>query len=342
MNRSLILTSLLALLAAACSGSADEAGNATQPVALIRVMAATQGGAAREITVYGAAEPGPAGKFALVAPVEAKVAAIDAPVGTPVRAGQIIVRLAASPVTRADAAKAASDAAAAEKAYARAVRLRRDGLVSDADVETARAASASASASRQSFATRTGELTLRAPAAGVVDAVPVAIGDLLQPGTAVASVTRTGDVRVRFGIDPDAARSVRPGMSLRIAGVGNRAPIDVTIESVSVAVDPQTKLAGLFARVPAGSGIVAGEALTGKVVLGAQSAAISIPYAALLDDAGQAYVFVVVGDTAHRRNVTIDPSHGERVTVLNGIKAGDRVVVEGGTALEDGMKVRTR
>ena len=330
----------LALSLAACS-SADTASD-TAPVALVKLAPVSTAGAAEQIAVYGAAELGPAGKMSLVAPAEAKVIAIVAPVGTRVAQGQVVVRLAASPTTRADAAKAASDAAAADKALARAVRLRADGLMSDADVETARAAAASSNAMQASYAAKAGDLTLRAPAAGVVDTVAVARGDLLQTGAAVASVTRAGDMRVRFGIDLGAVRSIRPGQTLTMAGSGPRAPMAVTIESVSPAVDPQTKLAAIFARIPASSGIVAGETLTATIDAGGSTNALSIPYAALLDDGGQPYVYVVANGVAHRRDLAVTPSSGDRVAVAKGLRPGEQVVVEGGTALEDGMKVRTK
>lgn len=330
----------LALCLAACS-SADTASEPA-PVALVKLAPVGMAGAAEQITVYGAAELGPAGKMSLVAPAEAKVVAIVAPVGTRVAQGQVVVRLAASPTTRADAAKAANDAAAADKALARAIRLRGDGLASDADVETARAAAASANALRASFAAKAGDLILRAPAAGVIDTVAVATGDLLQTGAAVASITRAGDMRVRFGVDPGTVRSVRAGQTLTVAGTGPRAPMDVTIESVSPAVDPQTKLAAIFARIPATSGIVAGETLTATIDVGSSANALSVPYAALLDDGGQPYVYVVASGVAHRRDLAIMPSSGDRVAVTKGLRPGDQIVVEGGTALEDGMKVRTK
>jgi multidrug efflux pump subunit AcrA (membrane-fusion protein) len=50
----------------------------------------------------------------------------------------------------------------------------------------------------------------------------------------------------------------------------------------------------------------------------------------------------VSGGKAHRRNVTQGPSDGERVVIANGLKSGEHVIVEGGTALDDGMKVRTQ
>ncbi|MDO7842905.1 efflux RND transporter periplasmic adaptor subunit [Sphingomonas immobilis] len=328
------------LLLAACSRGGED--KPADPVALVKLAPAMQGEAAQDIALYGAAEAGPAAKMSLVAPAEAKVAAIDAPAGTTVRQGQIVVRLAPSPTTRSDAAKAASDATVADKALARAIRMRGDGLMSDAEVEMARAAAVAANALRASFADRVGGLALRAPAAGIVDTVSVAVGDLLQPAAAVATVTRSGDVRVRFGVDPDTAQTLRPGMTIRIAGNVARAPVSVAIQSVNANVDTQTKLASIYANVPAGSGLRAGEVVSGSVAVMQTGSALTIPYAALLDDAGQPYVYAVSAGVAHRRDVQTDPATGDRVTIRKGLKPGEQVVVEGGTAVEDGMKVRTR
>ncbi len=342
MTRSLIVG--LALMAAACSGAdtASDTASDSAPVALVKLAPASLGSGVDQITVYGAAEPGPEGKMSLVAPAEAKVVAIVAPAGTKVGQGQVIVRLSASPTTRADGAKAAADAAAANKALARTTRLRADGLMSDADVETARAAAAAANALQASFASKAGGLTLRAPAAGNVETVSVAPGDLLQPGAAVATVARVGDVRVRFSVDPDTARTLRPGMALNIVGDASRAPLTVRIESIGAVVDPQTKNTAVFARIPAAAGIVSGETLTATIEAGATANALTIPYAALLDDGGQPYAYVVAGGVAHRRDLAIKPSGGDRVIVTRGLKPGEQVVVEGGTAVEDGMKVRTK
>jgi len=330
-----------ALLLAGCSGAADDAKE-PEPVALVKLAPVAQGGGEQQVTVYGAAEAGGLGKVTLVAPAEATIVAIDAPAGTQVGQGQVVARLAASPTTRVDLVKASSDAQASDAALARALRLRADGLVSNAEVDSARAAAQSARALRSSMAQRASGLTLRAPAAGVVESVTPAVGDLVQPGAAVASVVRPGNVRVRFGIDPGTARSIRPGMVLSIAGNAARTPLAVTVASISPVVDPQTRLASVYADIPAGSGISPGEALTATIGGGGSTTALTIPYAALLDDAGQPYVYVVVGGVAHRRDVATQPSSGDRVTVTRGLKLGERVVVEGGTAVEDGMKVRTQ
>jgi RND family efflux transporter MFP subunit len=341
MKAGLALT--LAILLAACGSSEDAADSEAKPVALVALAPARQGAVDETLTVYGAVEAGAMGKHVLAAPAEATVVAIEAPVGTKVGAGQVVVRLAPSPTSRLDYAKAATDAATAQAAYARAQRLRADGLVSDADVETARAAALSAGATRASLGARNGALTLRAPTAGFVESVASAPGDLVAPGTAVASIAGSGNLRARFGIDPAQASRVRPGMVLRVTPPSG-IPFSAPVLSVDPVVDPTTKLASLFVNVPAGSGIGINSALNGQLDLGSTGggAALTIPYGALLDDAGQPYVFVVTKGVAHRRDVETGAVSGDRIVIVKGVKPGDQVVTEGGTALEDGMQVRTK
>lgn len=333
---------VLALALAACSGgqSADE--NATEPVALVKLAKAVPAQLQSTIRLYGTAEAGAAGSAILSAPEEAIVARIAAPVGSAVSRGQLVVGLAPSPTARLDLAKAASDARAAQQAYARAQRLRADGLMSNADVETARAAAQSAAATRASLAARTGALDLRAPFAGHVQTISASLGSLVPGGTAVATITGAGDLRARFGLDPMLVQRVRPGASIRIVPSAGGTEFTAPVLSVDPVVDPQTRLASLFARIPATAAVGAGAPLTAELPLPSGGSAPVIPYAALLDDAGQPYVFVISGGKAHRRDVATGANDGQRVEIQRGLKPGEAVVVEGGTALEDGMKVRTR
>lgn len=338
------LLSLLVLLPlAACSGGGGAEDQAPAPVALVKLAPVDQGGVVNRVTLYGAAEAGAAATATLAAPAEAQVVRIVAPVGTQVGVGQVVAQLAPAPTTRLDLVKAQADARAADAAYARAQRLRKEGLVGNAEVDQARAAAAAADATRASLGQRAGSLTLRAPVAGFVQTVSANPGDLVQPGTAVATIARTGDLRAHLGADPSVARALHPGLAVLIGAIAGRTAFSVPITSVAPVVDPQTKLASVFANLPAQAGFGVGETLTGTVAVGGGGgAALTVPYAALLDDGGQPYVFVVANGVAHRRDVTTGATEGDRLAITKGLRAGERIVVEGGTAIEDGMKVRTR
>ena len=336
------LPTSLALLLAGCGGGDASAPAEPTPAALVTLARATPGSLERTVTLYGTAESSASGGQALSAPAEAIVSALLVSVGSAVSRGQVVARLSPAPTVKLDLARASADARAADAAYARAQRLRADGLVSDAEVESARAAKASADATRASLSSQTIALTLRAPVSGFVDTVPVSPGDRVSAGGTVATITRGGGLRGRFGVEPTVARTLRPGQRVLVTTTSGTAPFAVAITSVTPVVDPATRLASIFTALPDQAGIAAGEALSADVRVGASGDALTIPYEALLDEGGQPYVFTVSNGVAQRRDVVIGPISNGRVAVTKGIGPGDQVVIKGGTAVEDGLKVRTK
>lgn len=326
---------------AACSASSDNAP-AADPTALVKLAQAQAGSVASTQAVYGAIELNADTQFTLSVPVEAVVSRILAPVGSPVRRGQVVVVLTPSPSTRADVARISAQALSAQQAYERAQRLRTEGLVSDAEVESARAAAQSARASRAALATQTSGLALRAPGSGFVQSIASNPGDLVTGGSTIATISRSGDLRARFGIDPALLPRLAREAGVQLASSGGQPASVLPIRAVDPSVDPLTRLASIYVTVPAGMTGGAGQPLKGEVTLEQAGSAVTVPYAALLDDGGQPYVFVVTKGVATRKDVTVGATDGSTVAITKGVAAGDDVVIEGGTALEDGMKVRTR
>lgn len=332
----------LLVLLAACSGGAGEGDTQPTPVALVSLGTVTKGSVQQTLTLYGAVQKDSTAQYALSTPIEAMVGEIAKPVGSAVRIGDVVAYLRPSPSSRVAIAKAASDARTASQAYTRAQRLRADGLASDADVESARSVAVSAQAQQSAMKLSARDLTLRAEASGYVEAVPVNPGDLVAPGSTVAMLTRSGTQRAGFGIAPQAAAKLTPGIKVRIADGSGGPALNVSIESVDMTVDSQTRLASVYARIPASVHMAPGQPLTAQVPIATRSDALTVPYSALLDDGGQPYVFVVKNGVAHRSDVMAGPSNGQRIVIVKGVSPGDKVVTVGGTALEDGMKVRTK
>lgn len=341
MKCALLILPLVTFLAA-CSGSASDEGAAATPVALVKLGKAATGDIAQSVTLYGEVDRGGDSQIVLAAPVEATVVSIETPAGSAVAVGQIVARLRASPGSQAQLRAASADATSASQALARAQRLRADGLASDADVETARSRSAAAAALAASLNQRSASPTLRAPHVGFIDATGASAGDLVQPGAAIATLSRSGALKARFGIDPGLARSLAPGSPIEIHPGNATRPFVVPIASISPVAQAQTRLASVLVTIPAQQGLAAGQPLSARVVTRAARAAITIPYAALLDDGGQPFVFVVKDGVARRRDVKVGASDGSSAAILSGVADGEPVVIDGATGVEDGMKVRTR
>lgn len=331
-----------ATVLAACSNGQTGGPPAPAPVAVVKVATAQSGGVAASQAVYGAVLQNADTQFTLSAPVEAIVSRIVAPVGTAVNRGSLVIALSPSPTTRAALAKLSADARSAQQAYERARRLRADGLVSDAEVESARAFAQGAQASLGAISSQSGALSLRSPDAGFVQAIATNPGDLVSPGAMIATISRRGDLRARFGIDPGLVARISRGAGVRLETFGTAPPVTVPIVSIDPSLDPQTRLASIYVTVPAGLGTGGGQPLRGAVTLEQTGSAVVIPYSALLDDGGQPFVFVVARGVARRKDVTLGASSRDTVAVTRGVAAGEQVVVAGGTALEDGVKVRTK
>ena len=336
-----ILLPMLCLLVAGCDRSgSEESENAVKPVAQVRTAVAVGGSAAETVTAYGVAEQAPGNEHGLTTQAEARVERIVAPTGTAVGAGQVVAVLAPTANARLDVAKAVTDARSTEEALARALRLRKDGLASDADVNSARAAYQSAAQTYAAARQRGATLVLRAPISGTVQGMTAKPGDIVPAGATVASIGSRGDLRAHLGVDPAIATRVRTGQPISISAINAASGATTTVIGVDPLVDPATHLASIFARLPVALAFGPGQPIRAAIAVNGGGSGVLIPYSALLDDGGRAYVFVVRNGVASQRDVKPGNSVGDMIQIVQGLQAGERVVVEGGTALQDGMKVQ--
>ncbi len=129
-----------------------------------------------------------------------------------------------------------SEDIAAGRARLASARATLDELVAGSrreDIRQSQAAAAAAANTAKSARTNLEENTIRAPIDAVVDRIPVAVGDLVNPGTTVVRLTDPTDIWLRIYI---------PEANLNSAAVGNNAKIkidgipdllDGVVESVS-------------------------------------------------------------------------------------------------------------
>ena len=67
-----------------------------------------------------------------------------------------------------------------------------------------------------------------------------------------------------------------------------------------------------------------------------------MPKAAVRSADGRQIVFVLNVDRVERRAIRVGLETGDQVEVLSGVRAGERVVVDGPPTLKDGDKVKVQ
>jgi len=124
---------------------------------------------------------------------------------------------------------------------------------------------------------------------------------------------------------------------------GSTYPQTGRLEFSDVSVDPATgsvTLRAVFAN-PQGL-LLPGMFVNARIVKGTVSQAILIPQAAVvLDPKGGASVLLAGADNkAHKQAITLGQMQGTQWQVLNGLKAGDRVIAEGAMKLKDQGEIK--
>ena len=76
------------------------------------------------------------------------------------------------------------------------------------------------------------------------------------------------------------------------------------------------------------------------IPLGANRRVLTVHKDAILKRQGSDLVYVISSDVAEPRTISLGEEIGSRVEVLDGLKAGDKVVVRGNERLQPGAKVR--
>jgi len=99
---------------------------------------------------------------------------------------------------------------------------------------------------------------------------------------------------------------------------------------VDSVVDPETRTVKVRTEVANPDGRLKPEMFANvQIVTDVNRAAISIPQSAVLNDDGKAIVFVADGNGYKKRQVQAGIQDNDRVEIVDGLSAGDRVVVKG-------------
>ena len=335
----------VALTAAGVAAAADAAA-AAAPLATAPVRAS---GAAEGRTFDAVVEA--VRQTVVSAQVAGAVTALDVKAGDAVKAGQVLARIdaraadqtAASSEAQVRSAQAMQDVA--RKDYERQQQLFKKDYISQAALERAESqykatqAQAAALLSQAGAArTQSGFYVVRAPYAGVVAEVPVAVGDMAMPGRALATLYEPGALRVTAAVPQSALGAGNAGGgALRGVKVEFAAlPADrrwLAAPSVQVlpTVDAATHSVTLRIPLPAGIEGVAPGSFARVWLPGADDGAkrLAIPAAAVVRRAELTGVYVVDAQGKPQlRQIRLGRAAGDSVEVLAGVSAGERVAID--------------
>lgn len=181
-----------------------------------------------------------------------------------------------------------------------------------------------------------------APTDGMIGDIPVRVGDRVTPATLLTTMDQPGNLELYVNVPVERARELRPGLRVQLVDSEGSVQAESRVDFISpqVSTDTQSVLAKATFENSSGTLRTSQFART-RVVWGVRQGP-TLPVLAVSRINGQFFVWVVEGGdapVARQKLVRLGELIGNEYPVLEGVKAGDHVVVEGGQFLLDGAPV---
>lgn len=181
-----------------------------------------------------------------------------------------------------------------------------------------------------------------APFKGTAEIVHVQEGDYLQPGTAIATLTDFSKVRIRAGVTATEANSIAPGQvaTLHFQALGGVA-LPGRVQNVGRIADAAsgTYAVEIWLDGPETARLREGMMATVTLPSSARATKTAAPASAVFRKNGRTHIYTIFDDKAKLTPVRVGLSNGKLVEILEGVSAGELVVVDGQFALRDGANV---
>jgi cobalt-zinc-cadmium efflux system membrane fusion protein len=317
------------------------------PLDFVRIETVAESSGATSVTLPGRVTFDEDHTQRVASPIDGRAASLLVKLGDKVRAGQALLELASPSVgqLQADAQKATSDLAVAEKSLERVLKLKAEGAIAEKEVaqvesdhRKAKSDFARAAAQLKSLgvsATDPGVgAALRAQIAGTVVERNVLVGQEVRADQATPLLTISGLDTV--WVQADAYEqdlslvAVGDGVTIRVpAYPGQSFPGKVAY--VGDVVDPATRTVKVRCVADNKSRRLKPEMFAKVDVLNAPDRKlILVPAQAVLNEGDKTIIIVASeGNVFRARRVDVGPEAEGRVRVLDGLRPGEKIVTDG-------------
>lgn len=273
--------------------------------------------------------------------ITATLASISFEEGQSVVAGDVLVELD-NLEPAADLAAAKATLVDSEARYQRSLELFRTNVGSKSQLLQDEAKKIADEAMVTVMEARLAYTVVRAPFDGRIGLRRVSVGSLVGPGTIITTIDDTATIKLDFDLPEVYLSRLQPG--LKVEARSAAWPDELfsgTVASVDTRVDPISRTIKVRSILQNDEGLLRPGMFLTVTLLNEDVMALVIPEQALIPVRNVQSVFVVdENDVAELRQVKIGRRSPGKVEILNGLKEGDRVIVDGTQKARNGQPVK--
>jgi len=261
--------------------------------------------------------------------------------GQTIGSGEILVELESNE-ERAQLAQARATRADAKLRFDRVADLAKRGTESRSRYDEVRTALDAANARVDELEARLADLRIRAPFSGVLGLREVSPGTLLKPGDRITTLDDVDRIKLDFSVPETFLAMLAPGLEVKtqVAAYPGRV-FEGRVVAIDSRVDPKTRAVRVRAEIENADHAVRPGMLLSLILESNAVRALALAEQALVPSGSSQFVVVLdAEDKPTRVEVEIGRRVPGLVEIRAGLKAGDRVVIDGATLIPPGGVVK--
>ena len=261
--------------------------------------------------------------------------------GASVQAGDLLIRLNTD-LLQAEFERVQAQAKYDQTEFDRKKGLVQGGAAPDRDLDEAAMKLAISKAQSVEVGARLERTRIVAPLAGVLNDLPVEVGEYVQAGTPVAAIVNTRTVKVVVEVPERDVPFFSKGETadVLVGPKGRETSVQGTITFISELADLQTRSTRMEITLANEDGLLrSGQIVRVRLTRRILEDAIFIPLLAVIPMEDSKAVYVVESSKAERREVKLDAIKADSIQITSGLTPGDRLIVAGHRFVAPGQDV---
>ena len=320
------------------AASASQAANEPEEVVEVEVAEAQLRDLVRGISAVGNLRSEDSAQIR--SEIAGRISEIGFTEGKRVSKGDVLVRLDDS-VVKAELAQAKANLSLARSQYRRASELSSKGFISQQGRDEAASQMRVQEAAVALAQARMDKTVITAPFDGLIGLRDVSVGDYVNVGDSIVLLASIDPLNVDFRIPEQYLAQVHVGMSMTVQF--DALPGEVRlgkVRAISPAIDVGGRSLLLRATVENADDMLRPGMFARVLLRSSDEPSLAIPETALAPSGQTQYVYRVVGDSVQHLAVQTGLRRDGYVEIVNGLAAGDKVVVSGLQKISDDSKVQ--
>lgn len=326
-----------AALLGGCRGDEQHQGQTVAPPPRVEVRAFTVAvqGAPLQTEVVGTLQ---AVKQAVIAAkVTGAIEQMPIVLGSPVKAGDLLVQLRADEIS-AKVLQAEAQLEQARRNLERERKLLQKNAATAEMVKSLEEMYRIAEAAHRETKTMLDYTMITAPFDGVVTAKKASVGDMATPGSPLLHLEDSRQLQVVAAVPETLVLQLQTGEILPVHIPAANLDLAGTVAEVAPAADPLSRTATVKLNIEEAPQLRSGQ-FARVTVEGEQKDALFVPAAAVQAFGQMDRIFVISGNTARLRLVRTGMVLHDQVEILAGLEPGEQIALPTGAGLVDGQPV---